>query len=180
MKRSVIGNPLAIPNLLQIRDKLLQRRKKRRSDCYFWLTVHVSIQKSGHLLTVFRFCTYTKKAGLHCCCSALQALELPFHLNKQHRSPRRYVRTHTHPYGAYGDGYTYPEDIKMLQCLGMILWICEILRSQAQSAFWRLIMSATTPPERHNPKAWANYGCKDTIIFGEMQEKSHFSAIFLV
>ena len=41
-------------------------------------------------------------------------------------------------------------------------------------------MSATTPPERHNPKAWANYGCKDTIIFGEMQEKSHFGAIFLV
>ena len=23
-------------------------------------------------------------------------------------------------------------------------------------------MSATIPPERHNPKAWANYGCKDT------------------
>ena len=25
-----------------------------------------------------------------------EALELPFHLNKQHRSPRRYVRKYTH------------------------------------------------------------------------------------
>ena len=49
-----------------------------------------------------------------------EALELPLTLNKQHRSPRRYVRTHTHPHGAYGDRYTYPEDIKMLQCLGVI------------------------------------------------------------
>ena len=41
-------------------------------------------------------------------------------------------------------------------------------------------MSATTPPKRHNPKAWANYGCKGTIKFADVQEKSHFSAIFLV
>ena len=39
-------------------------------------------------------------------------------------------------------------------------------------------MSATIPPERHNPKAWANYGCKDTIIFGEMQENGEKNAIF--
>ena len=62
-----------------------------------------------------------------------EALELPFHLNKQHRSPRRYVRTHTHPHGAYGDRYTYPEDIKMLQCVG-INEIYQISNSQAQSA----------------------------------------------
>ena len=30
-------------------------------------------------------------------------------------------------------------------------------------------MSATTPPERHNPKAWANYGCKDTTKFADVQ-----------
>ena len=53
-----------------------------------------------------------------------EALELPSTLNKQHRSPRRYVRTHTHPRSAYGDRYTYPEDIKMLQCVGC----CENLR----------------------------------------------------
>ena len=39
-------------------------------------------------------------------------------------------------------------------------------------------MSATIPPERHNPKAWANYGCKDTIIFGEMQENGEKIDIF--
>ena len=39
-------------------------------------------------------------------------------------------------------------------------------------------MSAIIPPERHNPKAWANYGCKDTIIFGEMQENGEKIDIF--
>ena len=37
--------------------------------------------------------------------------------------------------------------------------------------FDAFIMSATIPPERHNPKAWANYECKDTIIFWTEQEK---------
>ncbi|MBR5824077.1 MAG: hypothetical protein IKY67_08055 [Paludibacteraceae bacterium] len=41
-----------------------------------------------------------------------------------------------------------------------VVRICEIPDSQAQSVFDAFIMSATTPPERHNPKAWANYGCK--------------------
>ena len=49
----------------------------------------------------------------------LKALELPFHLNKQHRSPRRYVQLCTHlVHGVHRYGDTYPEDIKMLQCLG--------------------------------------------------------------
>jgi hypothetical protein len=30
-------------------------------------------------------------------------------------------------------------------------------------------MYATIPPERHNPKAWANYGCKGTIKFADLQ-----------
>ena len=46
-----------------------------------------------------------------------EALELPIVPNKQHRSPRRYVRTHTHHNGAYGDRYTYPEDIKCCNVL---------------------------------------------------------------
>ena len=36
-----------------------------------------------------------KKAGLHCCCSASQGPGIAYHLNKQHRSPRRYVRIRT-------------------------------------------------------------------------------------
>lgn len=39
-------------------------------------------------------------------------------------------------------------------------------------------MSATTPPERHNPKAWANYGCKDSELFWIVQIKSLFGVIF--
>ena len=65
----------------------------------------------------------------------------------------------------------------MLQCVG-INEIYQISNSQAQSVFDAFIMSATTPPERHNPKAWANYGCKDTIIFGEKQENGEKIDIF--
>ena len=39
-------------------------------------------------------------------------------------------------------------------------------------------MSATIPPERHNPKAWANYGCKDTDFFALMQENGEKIDIF--
>ena len=31
-------------------------------------------------------------------------------------------------------GYTHPEDIKMLQCVGVIIESCEVSSSQAQSA----------------------------------------------
>ena len=37
-----------------------------------------------------------KKVGLHCCCSASQGPGIAYHLNYQHRSPRRYVRSRTH------------------------------------------------------------------------------------
>ena len=63
----------------------------------------------------------TKKRDCTVAVPLLKALALPIILNKQHRSPRRYVHTHTHPIGVDGYRYTYPEDIKMLQCLGMIL-----------------------------------------------------------
>ena len=56
--------------------------------------------------------------------------------------------------------------------------ICEIPCSQAQSANDAFIMSATTPPERHNPKAWANYGCKGSELFWIEQENSDFFAKF--
>jgi hypothetical protein len=41
-------------------------------------------------------------------------------------------------------------------------------------------MSATTPPKRHNPKAWANYGCKGSEKFADMQENSEKIAIFWI
>jgi hypothetical protein len=47
-----------------------------------------------------------------------------------------------------------------------VVRICEIPDSQAQSAYDAFIMSATTPPKRHNPKAWANYAAKLVNYFG--------------
>ena len=49
-----------------------------------------------YVLHLSRLMVY-KKAGLHCCCSASLALVLPLYPNKQHRSPRRYVRIHARP-----------------------------------------------------------------------------------
>ena len=45
--------------------------------------------------------------------------------------------------------------------------------------FDAFIMSATTPPKRHNPKAWANYGYKGTTKFADMQENSEKNRYFL-
>ena len=39
-------------------------------------------------------------------------------------------------------------------------------------------MLALPPPERYDSKAWANYGCKDTDFFVQMQENGDFFAIF--
>ena len=41
-------------------------------------------------------------------------------------------------------------------------------------------MSAIALPERHNPKAWANYGCKDSEFLGDMQIKITLEVIFIV
>ena len=41
-------------------------------------------------------------------------------------------------------------------------------------------MSAIALPERHNPKAWANYGCKDSEFLGDMQIKITLEVIFMV
>ena len=72
---------------------------------------------------------------------------------------------------------TYPEDIKMLQCVGAIEF-SRFRIAKNKAPFNAFIMSGNYPPERHNPKAWANYECKDTIIFGEMQENGEKIAIF--
>ena len=74
-----------------------------------------------------------------------EALELPSTLNKQHRSPRRYARTHTHLQSVYGDRYTYPEDIKMLQCLGVLEFSrFQIAKHKARNDAF--IMSCNCPP----------------------------------
>ena len=59
-----------------------------------------------------------KKAGLHCCCSALRGSRIAFCLEQATPKPTP-ICTHARTliYSVYGYGNTYPEDIKMLQCL---------------------------------------------------------------
>ena len=60
-----------------------------------------------------------KKAGLHCCCSASQGPGIAYHLNKQHRSPRRYVRSRTHLPTVCTDMYIHtPRTSKCCNVLG--------------------------------------------------------------
>ena len=70
------------------------------------------------------------------------------------------TNTHMPNYSMYGYGYTYPEDIKMLQCVGIMLEFTRFRNAKHKAPFNAFIMSATTPPKRHNPKAWANYAAK--------------------
>ena len=63
-----------------------------------------------------------------------EALELPFHLNKQHRSPRRYVRTHTHLTVRMEIDIHIPRTSKCCNVLELFR-IFQVPDSQAQSAF---------------------------------------------
>jgi len=58
--------------------------------------------------------------------------------------------------------------------------IFQVPKCQEHSAIDAFIMSCNYPPERHNPKAWANYGCKDTTKFADVQENSEKIAIFWI
>ena len=134
---------------------------------YSWIiVVH---KKSGTALLLFR---YTGSG-------------IAFHPNKQHRSPRRYVRTHTHPQSVYRDRYTYPEDIKMLQCLGWLrIYQIRVAKNKALMTpllcLERLlrgrkadIIPPTYPSVNH-------FGCKITIIFANMQIFIRESWMFIV
>ena len=67
--------------------------------------------------TIFKL--NTKKAGLHCCCSAIRGPGIAFSPEQATPKPTPICTiTCTPNYGVYGYGYTYPEDIKMLQCVG--------------------------------------------------------------
>ena len=142
----------------------------------------------------YYFCLLSTQKKRDCTVAVphFEALVLPLYPNKQHRSPRRYVRIHARPLGTCDDSRIHiPRTSKCCN----VLDTCEFTRfrnakhkarwkphkmSFTGDPFWRLIMSATTPPKRHNPKAWANYECKVSEKFAIVQEKSHFSVIFLV
>ena len=77
----------------------------------------------------------------------LEAFALPY--NSEQATPKPTpicTNTHMPNYSMYGYGYTYPEDIKMLQCVGVIIESCEVPSSQAQSAYDAFIMSCNCPP----------------------------------
>ena len=73
-------------------------------------------------LSIQTRCICTKKAGLHCCCSAFRGSRIAFCSEQATPKPTP-ICTHAHTpiYGVYRYGYTYPEDIKMLQCVGTVL-----------------------------------------------------------
>ena len=86
---------------------------------------------------------HTKKAGLHYCCSAIRGPGIAFSPEQATPKPTP-ICTHTYTpiYDVYGYGDTYPEDIKMLQCLG-VYRIFQVPDSQEHSANDAFIMSAS-------------------------------------
>ena len=102
---------------------------------------------------------FNKKAGLHCCCSAIRGSGIAFDSEQATPKPTPICTiTHTPTYSVHGYGYTYPEDIKMLQCVG-INEIYQISNSQAQSAYDAFIMSC-------------NSASGDLILFNIVQSSS--------
>ena len=63
---------------------------------------------------------HTKKRDCTVAVPLNEALVLPLHPNKQHRSPRRYVCSHMRLLAHVDNKDTYPEDIKMLRCVGCV------------------------------------------------------------
>ena len=86
----------------------------------------------------------TKKRDCTVAVPLFEALVLPLILNKQHRSPRRYVRTHTH-FSVHMKIDIHIPRTSMLQCVG-INEIYQISNSQTQSAYDAFIMSCNRPP----------------------------------
>ena len=76
-----------------------------------------------------------------------------------------YARAHL-SIKVYGYGYTYPEDIKMLQCVGIMLEFARFHVAKHKALMTPLLCPITAHPRRHNPKAWANYAAKLVNYFG--------------
>ena len=78
---------------------------------------------------------YKKKRDCTVAVPLLEAFALPY--NSEQATPKPTpicTNTYTHHDSVHGYRYTYPEDIKMLQCVGVIIESCEVSSSQAQSA----------------------------------------------
>ena len=125
-------------------------------------------KKSGSLLTVFRFFTY-KKAGLHCCCSAFRGPGIAF--NSEQATPKPTpicTYMHTPQTSVYNKDIHIPRTSKCCNVLELFR-IFQVPKCQEHSAIDAFIMSCNYPPERHNPKAWANYECKGNENFANVQ-----------
>ena len=120
--------------------------------------------KSGCLRQCSAFVCTQKKRDCTAAVPLFEALVLPLILNKQHRSPRRYVRTHTYLFIDTGELDIHIP--RTSQC-------CTALESKKftrfriakNKALLTPFMSCNCPPERHNPKAWTHYGCKGNTFF---------------
>ena len=85
--------------------------------CIYNINKH---NKSGTLV-VFPHFVNNKKAGLHCCCSASQGSRIAYYSEQATPKPTPICTTEYTNIWYIGCIYTYPEDIKMLQCLGTML-----------------------------------------------------------
>ena len=141
-------------------------------------------------MVLFLSFKHTKKAGLHCCCSAFRGSGIAF-VSEQATPKPTPICTHTRA-PSWHVWWLRIHIPRTSKCCN-VLDTCEFTRfrnakhkarwkphktSFIEDPFWRLIMSAITPPKRHNPKAWANYGCKGSELFWIAQEKSDFFAFF--
>jgi hypothetical protein len=87
------------------------------------------------VLLVNNMYIHKKKRDCTVAVPLLEAFALPY--NSEQATPKPTpicTNTHMPSYSMYGYRYTYPEDIKMLQCDGVIIESCEVSSSQAQSA----------------------------------------------
>ena len=111
---------------------------------------------------VFRFYLNTKKAGLHCCCSANWGSRIAFCSEQATPSPRRYVRIRTRTVIACTEMDIHiPRTSKCCNVLEQI-WICEIPISQNKALMTPLLCLVIAHPQRHTPKAWTGLRRKDT------------------
>ena len=77
----------------------------------------------------------------------LEALELPFHLNKQHRSPRRYVRIHARPLGTCDDRIYISRGHQNAAMSWSYLEFSRFRNAKSIARFNAFIMSCNYPPE---------------------------------
>ena len=131
--------------------------------------------KSGVSQLLLRF--ITKKRDCTVAVPLSEALVLPLYPNKQHRSPRRYVRTRTHvSTSVYCENIHIPRTSKCCNVLDTF----EFTRFQIakHKAYLTPLLGLQPPhPKDIIPRRGLNYGCKGTIIFAYLQILSRKSFI---